>query len=251
MAALAIGEPLPVTPRVVSKATVRDPALRPPTQTKWSAARPAESRRPQDPARRGCHGAIVIVCSGLSPGLYSRGRAATRPLLPAGALPKSTSRQASMGPVLAALGAAIAAVMEVTVASRIHVADAQPQIVLVIAILLTLVIGFEEGLAWAFVGGLFVDLLAFRPLGSTIFGLLVVVGLAAAISPILIRIRFASPLVGVMLPSTATGSRAARVQHGRGDAGKRPLRSPGGPCVHCRPQAVGAAGAPQLVRRRP
>jgi len=49
MAALAIGEPLPVTPRVVSKATVRDPALRPPTQTKWSAARPAESRRPQDP----------------------------------------------------------------------------------------------------------------------------------------------------------------------------------------------------------
>jgi len=104
-----------------------------------------------------------------------------------------------MGPVLAALGAAIAAVMEVTVASRIHVADAQPQIVLVIAILLTLVIGFEEGLAWAFVGGLFVDLLAFRPLGSTIFGLLVVVGLAAAVSPILVRIRFASPLVGVML----------------------------------------------------
>jgi len=78
-----------------------------------------------------------------------------------------------MGPVLAAIGAAIAALMEVTVASRIHLADAQPQIVLVIAILLTLVIGFEEGMVWAFVGGLFVDLLRFLPLGSTVFGLLV------------------------------------------------------------------------------
>jgi cell shape-determining protein MreD len=54
-------------------------------------------------------------------------------------------------------------------------------------------------MTWAFVGGLFVDLLAFRPLGSTVFGLLVVVGLAAAVSPFLTRIRFASPLVGVVL----------------------------------------------------
>jgi rod shape-determining protein MreD len=89
--------------------------------------------------------------------------------------------------------------MEVTVASRIHVADAQPQVVLVIAVLLTLTIGFEEGIAWAFVGGLFLDLLAFRPLGSTVFGLLVVVGLAAAISPVLARIRIASSLVGVIV----------------------------------------------------
>jgi rod shape-determining protein MreD. len=89
--------------------------------------------------------------------------------------------------------------MEVTVASRIHLADAQPQIVFVIAILLTLIIGFEEGMTWAFVGGLFVDLLTLRPLGSTVFGLLVVVGLAAAVSPILARIRFASPLVGIIV----------------------------------------------------
>ena len=104
-----------------------------------------------------------------------------------------------MGPVLAAIGAAIAALMEVTVASRIHLADAQPQIVLVIAILLTLVIGFEEGMVWAFVGGLFVDLLRFLPIGSTVFGLLVVVGLAALVGPFLGRIRFASPLVGVIV----------------------------------------------------
>ena len=104
-----------------------------------------------------------------------------------------------MGPVLAAVGAVIAALLEVTVASRIHLADAQPQIVLVVAVLLTLIIGFEEGMSWAFVGGLFVDLLAFRPLGSTVFSLLVVVALAAAIGPILARVRFASPLVAVIL----------------------------------------------------
>jgi rod shape-determining protein MreD len=104
-----------------------------------------------------------------------------------------------MGPVLAAVGAVVAALLEVTVAANIHVADAQPQIVLVIAILMTLMIGFEEGMAWAFIGGLFVDLLAFRPLGSSVFGLLVIVGLAAALSPILDRLRFASPLLGVIV----------------------------------------------------
>jgi rod shape-determining protein MreD len=104
-----------------------------------------------------------------------------------------------MGPVFAALGGLIAAILEVTIAARIHVADAQPQIVLVVAILLTLMIGFEEGMAWAFVGGLFVDFLAFRPLGTTVFGLLLVVGLAAAVSPFLLRIRVASPIVGIVV----------------------------------------------------
>jgi rod shape-determining protein MreD len=103
-----------------------------------------------------------------------------------------------MGPVFAALGGAVAAILEVTVVSRIHIADAQPQIALVIAVLLTLMIGFEEGMAWAFVAGLFLDFLAFRPLGTTVFGLLIVVGLTAAASPFLLRIRVASPLIGVV-----------------------------------------------------
>jgi rod shape-determining protein MreD len=59
-------------------------------------------------------------------------------------------------------------------------------------------IGFEEGMAWAFVAGLFLDFLAFRPLGTTVFGLLIVVGLAAALSPFLLRVRLASPLIGVL-----------------------------------------------------
>ena len=80
-----------------------------------------------------------------------------------------------------------------------HIADAQPQVVLVFAVLLTVMIGFEEGMAWAFVGGIFVDLLAFRPLGTTVFSLLLVVGIAAAAVPLVIRVRIAGALVGVAL----------------------------------------------------
>jgi cell shape-determining protein MreD len=52
-------------------------------------------------------------------------------------------------------------------------------------------------MALAFVGGVFVDLLGFKPLGTSVFALLIVVGLAAAASPLFVRIRLASPLLGV------------------------------------------------------
>jgi rod shape-determining protein MreD len=104
-----------------------------------------------------------------------------------------------MGPILAAVAAAFAAILELTVAPRIHVGDATPQFLLVVAVLLTLIVGFEEGMAWAFVGGVFMDLLAFRPLGTTVFSLLAVVGLAEAISPMLARVRYVRPLVGIVV----------------------------------------------------
>ncbi len=104
-----------------------------------------------------------------------------------------------MGPIFAAVGGVIAAVLEVTIATRFHIGDAYPQVVLALAIVLTVMIGFEEGMAWAFVGGIFLDLLAFRPLGTTVFGLLLAVGLTAATSPALARIRVASALVGVAI----------------------------------------------------
>ncbi len=104
-----------------------------------------------------------------------------------------------MGSIVAAIGAAVAALLDVTVASRIQVGDAQPQLVLVVGVLLTLIIGFEEGMAWAFVGGVFLDLLGFHPLGSTAFCLLIVVGLAESISPILSRVRFARSLLAILI----------------------------------------------------
>lgn len=104
-----------------------------------------------------------------------------------------------MGPAFAAVGAGVAALFEVTVASRFHFADAQLQIVLVVAIVLTVALSFEDGMAWAFVGGVFADLLAVRPLGSTVFGLLIAVGGTAALIRYLSLGRLFNSVVCVFL----------------------------------------------------
>jgi rod shape-determining protein MreD len=95
-----------------------------------------------------------------------------------------------MGPAFAAVGAGVAALLETTIASRFQFAGAQLQMSLVFAITVTLVYGFEEGMAWAFVGGLCLDLFALRPLGSSVFELLSVVGLATIAAPIFSRSRY-------------------------------------------------------------
>jgi rod shape-determining protein MreD len=61
--------------------------------------------------------------------------------------------------------------------------------VFVFAVVWTIAIGLESGLVWAFVGGIALDVLAQRPFGTSSFALIVVVGLAAAIARVFIRIR--------------------------------------------------------------
>lgn len=95
-----------------------------------------------------------------------------------------------MGPAFAAVGAGIAALLETTVASRYQIAGAQLEISLVFAIAATIVYGFDYGMAWAFVGGLGLDLFAVRPLGSSVFELLVAVALTALAEPLLQRSRY-------------------------------------------------------------
>ena len=95
---------------------------------------------------------------------------------------------------VAAIGATVTAIVELTVGPYIRVGNAQPHLVLVFAVVWTIAVGFESGLVWAFVGGIALDVLAQRPLGTTSFALIIVVGLAAAISRVFIRFR---PLVVV------------------------------------------------------
>jgi rod shape-determining protein MreD len=95
-----------------------------------------------------------------------------------------------MGPAFAAVGAGIAALLESTIASRYQIAGAQFHIILVFGIAITLVYGFEEGMAWAFVGGLLLDFLALRPMGSTVFGLLIVMAATDLAVPLLSRSRY-------------------------------------------------------------
>ena len=100
-----------------------------------------------------------------------------------------------MSLTLAAVGAVTAALIELTVLYHLRVGSAHLHLVFVLAIVWTLVVGIEGGLVWAFVGGLVMDFLAPRPLGSTAFTLLVVVGAAAVAGRAFGRLRYAAPIL--------------------------------------------------------
>jgi rod shape-determining protein MreD len=95
---------------------------------------------------------------------------------------------------VAAIGATVTAIVELTVGPYIRVGNAQPHLVCVFAVVWTIAAGVESGLVFAFVGGMALDVLAQRPLGSSSFALIIVVGLAATISHLFNRWR---PLVVV------------------------------------------------------
>jgi len=104
-----------------------------------------------------------------------------------------------MGPAFAAVGAGIAALLEATILSRYQIAGAPLEITLVLAVAVTLIYGFEEGMAWAFVGGLCLDFFALRPLGSSVFELLVAVALTTLAEPLLSRSRYLGCVTAVVV----------------------------------------------------
>ena len=95
---------------------------------------------------------------------------------------------------VAAIGATVTAILELTAGPYLRMGNAQPHLVFVFAIICTVAIGLESGLTWAFVGGIALDVLAQRPLGTSSFALIVCVGIAASITRPFNRIR---PLVVV------------------------------------------------------
>ena len=101
---------------------------------------------------------------------------------------------------IAAIGATVSAIFELTVGPYLRVGDAQPHFVLIFAIIWTVAVGLEAGLAGAFVGGLVLDVLAPRPLGASAFVLVLCVGLAATITRLFPRVRplLVAPLVGLV-----------------------------------------------------
>ena len=81
----------------------------------------------------------------------------------------------------AALGAIVAALLETTVMPEVAIFGVQANLLLTLAVTATVIMGIEDGLVWAFLGGLLVDMLTpARPIGATTFVLLISVGLAAA-----------------------------------------------------------------------
>lgn len=98
---------------------------------------------------------------------------------------------------LAAVGAVVAALLQLTIVRHLRIGGAQPDLVLVFALTTTLVWGLEGGLVLAFLGGLMIDLLTPRPLGVTAFTLLVSVGFASLLGRVLDRARYLAPVVTV------------------------------------------------------
>jgi rod shape-determining protein MreD len=103
--------------------------------------------------------------------------------------------------LLAAVGATITALVELTVGPYLRFGTAQPHLVLVLGIVVTIAIGLEAGLVWAFVGGLVLDVLAQRPLGSTAFALLLCMGATAVLAQLLVRVRPIVPVLATLLLS--------------------------------------------------
>lgn len=103
--------------------------------------------------------------------------------------------------LLVAIGAVLTALVELSVGPYVTFDDANLHPVLVLGVVLTIAIGLESGLVWAFVGGLALDVLAQRPLGSTAFALLVCVGGAAVLARSFSRLRPIVPIVAVLLLS--------------------------------------------------
>jgi rod shape-determining protein MreD len=97
--------------------------------------------------------------------------------------------------LVAAIAATVAAIVESTITPYLRVGDAQPHLVFVLAVVWTVAAGLDGGLVWAFVGGLALDTLEQRPLGTTAFALLIAVGITAVLARSLHRIR---PVVAII-----------------------------------------------------
>lgn len=102
---------------------------------------------------------------------------------------------------LAAVGAVLAAVLESALWPHIVVGEAHPHLVFVYVVIFAVVLGAEAGLTAAFVGGLALDLILPRPLGISVFSLLVCAGIASVAGRGLDRIRYVAPIVMVFVLS--------------------------------------------------
>jgi rod shape-determining protein MreD len=94
---------------------------------------------------------------------------------------------------IAALGALITALIETSVLPEMPIFGAYPNLLLTFVVVAAIVMGFEDGMVWAFVGGVMIDLLTpGRPIGAVTLTLLLVVGLSVAGARVFGRTRLAA-----------------------------------------------------------
>jgi rod shape-determining protein MreD len=99
-----------------------------------------------------------------------------------------------MALTLAAVGSVAAALLELSLWPYISIGGAHPHLVLIYVVILSVALGLDAGLAAAFIGGLAIDLLAPRPIGSTAFVLLLCAGGAVGMARVLAPVRYLAPI---------------------------------------------------------
>lgn len=101
-----------------------------------------------------------------------------------------------MGLLGTAVGAVVAAILEVSVLAQLQLAGIRPDLVLAVGIGVAMTMGFDAAIVWAFVGGLLLDvMLPERPIGSTTLAMLVAMGVALVVARVVESPRLA--VVGV------------------------------------------------------
>ena len=148
---------------------------------------------------------LLVAGAHLCVGYSARRRRRSRPRWKApserATLANAEGIDRSMTLLFAAFGGIVAALLESTVIPYLRIGDAQPHLLFVLAIIVTVVGGFDRGLVFAFVGGLFLDVFTQRPLGISAFALLLSVGGVALLSRVMSRARPLVPIVATAVLS--------------------------------------------------
>ncbi len=94
---------------------------------------------------------------------------------------------------------AVAAVLQASVLSRLHLVGGTADLVLLLALSWTLIGEWQGGPVWGFIGGLCLDVLSGGPLGANALSLVVVAYLAGLTEGRFYRSHFLLPLATVLL----------------------------------------------------
>jgi rod shape-determining protein MreD len=144
---------------------------------RWSCQHGRTSDLPLWGARAGDHEAAWAILIGRWFG--ARGATRARPRQPW--TPEISTYQMSV--LAPAVGAVIAAIVESSVLTHLQVGGLRPDLVFAVGIAVAMVLGFESGMTWAFVGGISLDLLLpGRSLGSTALTLVLVTAAALLVA---------------------------------------------------------------------
>lgn len=111
-----------------------------------------------------------------------------------------------MNPYALLVGLGLAALLQVSLLPTWSVAGVAPDLMLVLVVGWAILRGTRSALAWAFVGGLWLDLLAGGPFGSYTLGLLAVAYVAGLGGEAVFRSHLALPFVMTVAGTVTQGA---------------------------------------------